>query len=233
MASNRVPMTLRDFFFNDDFFRDAWDDFDKLRQEMLAESAEFWGSVERDMRAMDASMSSNMIKHESSSSSSSSSIQRRKSSSSSENNRELINRDEYSPWFFPRRWMLPRLFNEDLLDTKMRTLDLFQHKDEQVIRLKDDESKFELSLDTHGFRPDELKVDVKGNVLAVEAKHEEKGENKFVARQFSRKYTLPEGCEPHKVVSNLSSDGILLITAPKKQAIKHDGNRSVPIEMKK
>ena len=37
-----------------------------------------------------------------------------------------------------------------------------------------------------------LQVNVAGGVLGVEAKHEEKGDNKFVLRQFSRKYTLPE-----------------------------------------
>ena len=35
-------------------------------------------------------------------------------------------------------------------------------------------------------------MNVAGGVLGVEAKHEEKGDNKFVLRQFSRKYTLPE-----------------------------------------
>ena len=75
----------------------------------------------------------------------------------------------------------------------------------------------------------------------MEAKHEEKGDNKFVLRQFSRKYTLPEvsfasnevkwdsnlkllnviqGCEAARVNSNLSSDGVLVISAPKRQAIK-------------
>ena len=37
-----------------------------------------------------------------------------------------------------------------------------------------------------------IQVNVAGGVLGVEAKHEEKGDNKFVLRQFSRKYTLPE-----------------------------------------
>ena len=50
-------------------------------------------------------------------------------------------------------------------------------------------------MDTHEYRPDEIKVNVTGNLLTVEAKHEEKGEGKYVARQFSRKYTLPEGCQ--------------------------------------
>ena len=48
-----------------------------------------------------------------------------------------------------------------------------------------------------------------GDALSVEAKHEEKSDNKFVSRQFSRKYTLPKGCDASMVTSNLSSDGIL------------------------
>jgi HSP20 family molecular chaperone IbpA len=224
LSENRVPMTLRDSFFTDDFFKSSWDDFDSLRKEMMKESSEFWRKAEQEMNQMMSSSmsSSNMIQKESS------------SSSSANRSTDLAKTSDFTPWFFPRRWMLPRLFGEtDILDSKMKTLDIFQDKDEQVIRMKDDDSKFEISLDTHGFRPDELKVNVSGNVLSIEAKHEEKGDNKYVAKQFSRSYTLPEGCEEHKVSSNLSSDGILMITAPKKQAIKHEGNRSIPVTHKK
>jgi len=83
---------------------------------------------------------------------------------------------------------------------------------------------------------DELKVNVHNNVLSVEAQHEEKsddGVSRYVSRQFVRKYTLPEGCIPEQVTSNLSSDGVLIINAPKKTsgAITESG-RSVPITMK-
>jgi HSP20 family molecular chaperone IbpA len=140
-------------------------------------------------------------------------------------------------WFFPRRWMsmMPNVdFDEDLFSNKMKSLNLFpEQKDDQVIRMKDDNSKFELSLDTHGYRPDEIKVNVAGGCLSVDAKHEEKEEGKFVSRQFSRKYTLPEGCEAGKVNSNLSSDGVLVISAPKRQAVKQEGNSSITVEVKK
>ena len=43
--------------------------------------------------------------------------------------------------------------------------------------MKNDEKAFEVSLDTHHFRPDELKVNVHDNVLSVEAKHEEKSDD--------------------------------------------------------
>ena len=75
----------------------------------------------------------------------------------------------------------------------------------------------EVSLDTSAYRPDELSVSVSGGVVTVEGKHEEKAEDgsKMVSRQFLRKYTLPRGAKPEDVISNLSSDGVLVITANK------------------
>jgi len=59
---------------------------------------------------------------------------------------------------------------------------------------------------------------VSDGVLRVEGKHEEKAEDgsKMVSRMFSRKYTLPPSTKQEEVASNLSSDGVLVITAPKK-----------------
>merc|ERR1712221_30561 len=90
--------------------------------------------------------------------------------------------------------------------------------DNGVIRVKEDEKKMEVSLDTSQYRPDELKVSVDKGVVTVEGKHEEKAEDgsKMVSRMFSRKYTLPANARAEDVVSNLSSDGVLVITAPKK-----------------
>jgi len=237
-SESRVPMTLRDSFFNDDFFRNSWEDFDKLRQQMMTESQNFWRRAEQEMKMLESSSSSSAMQQQSSSSSSSNAVRKESSSSSSggANPRDLMRSDSMLvPSMFPRRWMMPRMFGmmdsgaldsmpafgEDFFSDKLSKMNLFQDKgDDQIIRVKDDDAKFELSLDTHGFRPDEIKVNVAGGVLGVEAKHEEKGDNKFVLRQFSRKYTLPEGCEAARVNSNLSSDGVLVISAPKRQAIK-------------
>merc|ERR1719436_1816614 len=118
-----------------------------------------------------------------------------------------------SGWMFPRRWMLPAL-NTDF----PTNMELFKTKDSEVIRVKEDDSKLEVSLDTSQYRPDELSVAVSDGVLVVEGKHEEKAEDgsKMVARSFSRKYSLPASAEADQVASNLSSDGVLVITAPKK-----------------
>merc|ERR1719400_1460593 len=128
--------------------------------------------------------------------------------------RTLMRQDSKSRWengwMFPRRWMLPAL-NTDFPNN----MELFKTKDSEVIRVKEDDNKMEVSLDTSQYRPDELSVSVSGGVVSVEGKHEEKAEDgsKMVSRQFARKYTLPNGAKPEDVVSNLSSDGVLVITA--------------------
>ena len=255
--SSRVPVTLRDSFFNDSFFQSAWEDFEKIREEMLRESKHFWTNVQMDdMKPLTmsndpalSSSSANQMSSQSSNqmSSSSSMIQKNSSSninSSTVDNKQLMpmNDDMFMPWFFPRRWMVPStlscsmedgLFKDARNNTIFKDLDLFQHKDSQVIRMKDDDSKFEISFDTHDYRPDEIKVNVDANVLSISAKHEEKSDNRFVSRQFSRKYTLPEGCQAERVSSNLSSDGILMVTAPKRKEIRFQENTPIPVEVKK
>ncbi len=216
-GTSRVPLTLRDFFFQDPFFKNSWEDFEKIQKEMMRQSQEFWAKVRQD--------NSNFFSKD-------------MSLTSMDSDNKFFEQDmDMMPMFTPRRWMMPRLVKFEDSD-KMFPADFFHFKnfkeEDQVLRVKDEDGKFELSLDTHQYRPDEIKVNVHGNTLSVEAKHEEKSDGKFVSRQFSRKYTLPEGCEGHKVTSNLSSDGILMVTAPKRAAIKVDsGARPVPIEMKK
>merc|ERR1712200_135537 len=161
-----------------------------------------------------ACMSNNIMLNDSSSSNSKMSSSSKSSSNESSDNRMMLDRqtslDKWeNGWMFPRRWMLPSLKNE------FKDMNLFQSKDSEVIRVKEDDNKMEVSLDTSQYRPDELSVSESGGVVSVEGKHEEKAEDgrKMVSRQFARKYTLPNGAKPEDVVSNLSSDGVLVITA--------------------
>merc|ERR1712107_559638 len=121
MSGSRVPVTMRDFFFDDPFFKSSWDDFDKVREAMFQESRDMWKKFDDDFRNM-ACISNNM--------------------------------------------------------------DIFKSKDTEVIRVKEDEEKLEVSLDTSQYRPDELKVSVSDGVPMVEGKHEEKAEDgsKMVSR---------------------------------------------------
>jgi len=206
MAGSRVPLTMRDFFFDDPFFKNSWEDFDKVRNAMFQESRDQWKKFDEDFRQM-ACMNNNIMLEPP--------AQVDKELDKSEA-RSLARQDSKARWeegwMFPRRWMLPSI------NAPLKELDLFKTKDSEVIRVKEDDSKMEVSLDTAQYRPDELKVMVENGVVCVEGRHEEKAEDgtKMVSRSFSRKYTLPQGAKGEDVVSNLSSDGVLVITAPKK-----------------
>merc|ERR1712107_365272 len=60
MQESRVPMTMRDFFFDDPFFKSTWEDFDKVREKMFQESRDMWKKFDMDFRDM-ACMSNNIM----------------------------------------------------------------------------------------------------------------------------------------------------------------------------
>ncbi len=194
-GSSRVPLTMRHLFFQDPFFESNWAEFDKIRQDMMRDSQEFWSRAGSFQGHPSLPPPPELL-----------------SGGGGDGGAAL------SPLVMPKRWMLPRFLSRDESD-KMFPADFFGRQagsdDDQVLKIKDSDGGLEVSLDTHEYRPDELKVTVEGGMLKVEAKHEEKGEGKFVSRQFSRSFTLPSGCDATKVVSNLSSDGILMISAPR------------------
>jgi crystallin alpha B len=91
-----------------------------------------------------------------------------------------------------------------------------------------DKDKFQVTLDVQQFHPDEINVKVVDNNIVIEAKHEEKeDEHGWISRQFTRKYLVPSQCDINQVESHLSSDGVLTITAPKKEIPKGDSNEKV------
>lgn len=64
----------------------------------------------------------------------------------------------------------------------------------------------------------------------ITAKHEEKqDEHGFISRQFSRKYILPEECNPDKTTCTFSPEGVLTVTSPLKPVEKKE-EKSIKIE---
>lgn len=89
---------------------------------------------------------------------------------------------------------------------------------------------FQVHLDVQHFAPNEVTVKVKNNQVIVEAKHEEKEDvHGHIFRHFLRKYKLPEQFKPEDVVSSLSSDGILTITAAHPSASEDPEERVIQI----
>ncbi|XP_060534605.1 protein lethal(2)essential for life-like [Cylas formicarius] len=94
-----------------------------------------------------------------------------------------------------------------------------------------DKQKFQVRLDVENFKPDEIKVKtVNDNVIEIEAKHEEKKDDHgFISRHFVRRFVLPKGHNLKEVVSSLSEDGILTVTAPK-QNPEIQQEKAIPVE---
>lgn len=85
----------------------------------------------------------------------------------------------------------------------------------------------QVKLDVQQFAPEEITVKTVNNVVLVEGKHEEKqDEHGYIQRHFVRKYVLPADVKPENVLCNLSSDGVLSVSAPRvveeeeKEAVK-------------
>merc|ERR1719225_1950100 len=188
-----IPMTMRDSFFDDPFFKDTWLDIETSQKNFFEKSRK---RFEESMKGFESSMMSSNI--------------------FDENKNPL---DSSS-------WLFPEIFGK-------HSGPVFSSKDGNQIRIVDNDSKLEISLDTTGYKPDELKVSAGQGMICVEGKHEEKSEagQVMVARQFSKKYSMPASARAEEVVSDLSQDGVLVISVPKREAIKQE-NRTVPIAVK-
>jgi len=202
MPETRVPMTLREHFLQDPFFKSAWDDMERMRGSFFQSS------------------SSNMLE--------SSEQQRAEVSSNQEQSLANRSEDRFGKWLVPRTWMLPSLLDSsDKMMSKMT--------DSSVLSYSDSEHKLEISLNTSGYKAEEIKVNINGDELCVEGRHEEKSESGhvMVARQFTKSYSLPQGAIKEKVESNLSQDGVLVITVPKEKKIQEIMNeRNIAVEHK-
>merc|ERR1712018_290680 len=103
-GGSKVPVTMRDFFFDDPFFKNSWEDFDRVKDAMFTESRDMWKKFDEDFRNM-ACMSNNIMLE--------SSAATEKAEAPSDPPRSLMRQDSKSRWesgwMFPRRWMLPAL----------------------------------------------------------------------------------------------------------------------------
>jgi len=95
--------------------------------------------------------------------------------------------------------------------------------------------KLQLKFDVHEYRPEELVVKTNQHALIVEGNHEERDERgeHYSRRSFIRKFALPREVDPNTVVSHLSSDGKLLVEAPKLALPAPPGERMIAIEHNK
>ncbi|KAM6115666.1 LOW QUALITY PROTEIN: alpha-crystallin B chain [Phoenicopterus ruber ruber] len=93
------------------------------------------------------------------------------------------------------------------------------------MRLEKD--KFSVNLDVKHFSPEELKVKVLGDMIDSRKHEERQDEHGFIAREFNRKYRIPDDVDPLTITSSLSLDVVLTVSAPRKQSDVPE--RTIPI----
>merc|ERR1712020_795561 len=136
-----------------------------------------------------------------------------------------LSMDRGWPWL-PKQWMLPQLLKDS-------DFHLPEMKDSLMMGLQEEKEKMEVTLDTSGYKPDELKVEIKDGELCVEGKHEERSQTGevMVSRHFSRRFGMPQNVKKEGIVSNLSQDGVMVITMPKEQRIEEVERGNTPIQV--
>jgi len=86
------------------------------------------------------------------------------------------------------------------------------------LTMEEKEKEIVVRLELPGFEPAELKVEVLGERLTVEAEHKEPAEKKETERTYAhvkRMVTLPTGVEPEKVEATFRN-GVLEVHVPRK-----------------
>lgn len=130
----------------------------------------------------------------------------------------------------PHRGSFNPFFNWDIIQPLAEAMNQLGMS-ETAISPANDEDKFQVNVDVQHFAPEEINVKVVDGQVLIEGKHEERRDDHgFISRQFIRKYSLPEGCLPDTVESQLSSDGVLTVTAPKVLVLPSTGEKIVPIK---
>ncbi|XP_031836306.1 protein lethal(2)essential for life [Nomia melanderi] len=139
----------------------------------------------------------------------------------------------------PEQLLLPRSTERMLAPYNRPALELYYRPLAELLRTPEsgtstitaDKDTFKVMLDVQQFKPEEINLKLVDRFIVVEAKHEEKrDEHGLISRQFIRKYLLPEQVDEEQLTSNISSDGILTITAPIKATQEKPNERIIKIE---
>ncbi|CAK9300673.1 unnamed protein product [Gordionus sp. m RMFG-2023] len=135
----------------------------------------------------------------------------------------------WDPWSIAPQMLYNQGIGMDLMEMEREMKGLTNAKF-GFSELNVDNNHFEVKLDCHHFKPEEMNVKVNDNTLTIHAKHEEKQDDHgYISREFTRKYTLPPGCDLTKLKSQLTQDGMLSIDCPR-QVVEEKGVRNIPIE---
>ena len=183
-----VQTRARDYFFNDPWFKENWFNYDHMKESICRVGNSTWEHLKEymdDLATLEPLGSAYNCY------------------------RDLVEEEtEVVP--FPQRWMLPSIRDKERTD-----LEIFKDPaDIDLIRLHEDEQgNMEISLDTHLYNPERIKVYVQDDHLVVCGRQEGwSGDGRqMVIHSFKRTYKLPKGVQKKNVKSDLSKDGVLVV----------------------
>lgn len=95
---------------------------------------------------------------------------------------------------------------------------------------KKDDGNFAVKLDLSGFKPEEIKVQRRGQELTITGKHRSEDSVSHWSRDYCRRVVLPDDVDLSSVTSRLSKEGQLVIEASRDPALL-PSERSVDVTM--
>jgi len=86
------------------------------------------------------------------------------------------------------------------------------------VRVKTDETDTEYIIigELSGFTKEEVKIDIKDNLLTISAQKKEQNKNNYFVSEFHKSFSLPQNINLEKATADLA-DGILKLILPKQE----------------
>lgn len=86
--------------------------------------------------------------------------------------------------------------------------------------IADDKNEWKIFMEAHNFDPEEIYIQVNNNELTLHARKGtgSRGKRGLSDREFTKKFIIPDGVNIKQLKSTLSSNGILVVEAPKRGA---------------
>jgi HSP20 family protein len=130
-----------------------------------------------------------------------------------------------------RPFYMPNIFDEDLFTgLSNRTASM------PAVNIKEDEKKYSLELAIPGINKNDLKIDMKEDVITISSEMKKESEEnsdgykrkEFSYSAFSRSFYVPENVNKEKIEASYK-DGVLYVTLPKEDEQKSKISKTIEI----
>jgi HSP20 family protein len=130
-----------------------------------------------------------------------------------------------------RPFYMPNIFDEDLFSgLTSRTASM------PAVNIREDENKYALELAIPGINKNDLKIDMKEDVITISSEMKKESEEnsdgykrkEFSYSAFSRSFYVPENVNKEKIEATYK-DGVLYVTLPKEDEQKSKISKTIEI----